>query len=519
MRVSPILSCLAFLAASPALAGPFAEVGDAQLRQDVELLATSGLIRGPVNSWPLPWPQIQQGLDAAHDGRPISPYVAAAVARLDRLAGHAEQSVAFDAQVSATNQVAIARDFGSTARSKFDSSASVEFNTDVLSVRGGFGYRSGQGGKAYTLEPSQVAVRLGNWAVYGGYTQEWFGPGEDGALLFSNSTRPFPKVGIKRLVPLPIDLPILRWLGPIRLDIFAGALDEKRDYRNTIIIGTRVSFSPAQNFEIGLNRMQQICGQGRPCGLRQITKSFIGAGNADNVAPTNLAGFLAQPGNQIAGFDLTYRHRFGPVAAKFYFEAEAEDSQHIIIEQFARLIGTTLSGPLGTRGATWNATLEYADTFGAQLFNGTPLEKLLSSKKRYPGSIYNNVLYTSGFTYNALPIGYWTDGDSRNLALKASVTDTSNRRWYASVRSVHLNINNVGSPPFGGYDPQGVLGFLISYRVSKNSEKFAIVTTGAELPTRYGDVRLEARVQTDSPNTPGYRDLQAAIEVSLRQRF
>lgn len=37
-------------AAAPVLAGPFAEVGDRQLRQDVALLAGAGLIRGPVDS-------------------------------------------------------------------------------------------------------------------------------------------------------------------------------------------------------------------------------------------------------------------------------------------------------------------------------------------------------------------------------------------------------------------------------------------------------------------------------------
>ncbi len=521
MRIITIFAAMALAcAALPAAAGPFAPVGDAQVRQDVDILKAAGLIRGPVDSWPLPWAQIDQGIEAAKDGQAIDPYVAAAAARLDRLSEMSQQKIRGEAQLSVTNHPAVARAFGETARAKADGSASVEFNTDAISVTAGVGARSGQGGHAYNFEPSQVAIRLDNWAVYAGWTEAWFGPGHDGALIFSNSTRPFPKVGIKRLIPTPINLPVLRWLGPIRLDFFGGVLDETRDFKNTIVFGTRISFAPAKGFEVGLNRAQQLCGRGRPCGFKQITKSFIGLGNADNPKPGDSAAFLQQAGNQLAGYDMSYVRRFGKVSGKAYFEVYGEDEAHILIEQYSRQIGMNWSGPWGTKGASWTATLEYADTFATELFNGTPLEKALSSRKRYPYATYNNSLYTSGFTYNALPIGYWTAGDSRNLSLAMTVTDTLNRRWYGSLRSVHLNITNLGNPPlrvfplFNG-DPGG----LFSNPVSKDSEKFALLTGGVELPLAWGDVHVEARYQTDSPNTPGTRSPQAQIEVGFRQRF
>ncbi len=520
MRIRYFLAALMLGIAAPAAAGPFAEVGDRQLRQDVETLHAAGLIEGPIDSWPLPWAQIDAGVARAQDGRQLDPYLKAAANRLDRLGDFAAQRVAVEMQLSATNLPSVARDFGTLARARGDASGKVEFNGDNVSISLGAGVRSGQIGKAYNFEPSMIAVRLGNWSVYGGWTQEWFGPGQDGALLFSNSTRPFPKIGIKRLMPDPIDLPILRWLGPIRLDLFGGVLDERRrDYDNILTFGTRLSFAPTPRLEIGLNRMQQLCGKGRPCGLKQIAQSFIGVGNADNPTPGSVAAFLNQAGNQIAGFDISYTRRFGSVTTKFYFEAEAEDSQHIIIEQFARMIGTHLSGPWGSQGASWTANIEYTDTQAAQFFHGTPLEKVFSSEKIYTGALYNNSLYTAGFSYNNLPIGYWTDGDARNLAFAGSLTDTSNRRWYASVRSVHLNINNVGNPPRGiALIPNQFIGFY-SYRTSFDSEKFAILTGGAEIPTKFGDLRVEARWQSDSPNTPGVTKPRAALELQLRERF
>lgn len=514
----------ALLGAAPALAGPLAEVGDRQLRQDVDLLYAAGLIEGPVQSWPLAWAQIDEGIDRAHDGRQLDPYLKAAVERLDRLADFAAQRVSLDVRLGATNNVSVARDFGTLARGKFDGSGKLEFNTDVISVAIGAGLRSGAGNPNNSYihaEPSQVVIRLDNWALYGGYTEQWYGPGQDGALLWSNSARPIPKIGIKRLVPRPIDFPVLRWLGPTQFEIFGGVLNEDRDFRNTLVFGTRLSFTPAKGLQIGLNRAQMLCGQGRPCGFKQFFNSFVGLGNSDNPAVGDPNAFFNQAGNQIAGWDISYVHRFGPVAAKFYVEAEAEDFDNVILEQYSRLIGMTLSGPWGKRGASWTANVEYANTQAASLFNGVPLlERLTGGETIYPFSMYNNSLYTSGFTYGARPIGYWTDGDSHNLAFSAAVTDNRNRRWYGSVRAVNINFNDLGNPPRAVFPrPDGTPGPAISYRVSANNEKFAIVTGGAEMPTAIGDIRLEGRIQTDSPNTPGIRDRQAAIELQFRQRF
>lgn len=519
MRIKSALAALLMGAAAPAVAGPFAMVGDVQLRQDVDLLKAAGLIRGPVDAWPLPWAQIDQGLDKARDGRKLDPEIGAAVARLEGLSDFAQQKLAVEARLDVTNGAALARDFGTTARNKVDGAARVEFNSGAVSVALGAGYRD-QRGKNYHFEPTLLSVRLGNWALYGGYPEEWFGPGQTGALLFSNSTKPFPKVGIKRLVPDPINLPVLRWLGPIRLDLFVGALNERRDYRNVIVVGTRLNFEPVRGLEIGLNRAQQLCGQGRPCGTTQILKSFVGGGNLDNANPNDLTAFNNQAGNQLAGYDISYVRRIGRVNAKLYFEAEAEDFAKVVIEQYARLLGGTLSGPWGNKGARWTANVEYADTYGATLLNGTPFQKLFgSSNTRYPKSIYLNSLYYDGFTYDQRPIGYWTDGDSRTLTGSVSLTDTQSRRWYASARSTHINITNNGGipplppkPPFSGPN-RG------PYHISLTSEKIAIGTAGVEWPTAYGDIRMEARYQSDTPNTPGRRDGRAQFEVGYRTRF
>src|SRR5688572_16996182 len=46
------------LATSTALADPWLSPGDEALRHDIQLLSDAGIIRGPVTTWPLSWPDL-----------------------------------------------------------------------------------------------------------------------------------------------------------------------------------------------------------------------------------------------------------------------------------------------------------------------------------------------------------------------------------------------------------------------------------------------------------------------------
>src|SRR3546814_6405488 len=131
-----------------------------------------------------------------------------------------------------------------------------------------------------------------------------------------------------------------------------------------ILIAMRFDFAPAPGLEIGLNRALQLCGDNRPCGFNTIGKALTGFGNADNTGTPN------EPGNQIAGFDLSYTTRIGPVTARLYGEMEAEDEDNIIIDKFARMAGAQFSGPLGGGGASWELGGEWTDTYAWELTTG-----------------------------------------------------------------------------------------------------------------------------------------------------
>ncbi len=488
------------LLCSTAMAGPWVLPGDARLRADVELLKANGHVNGPMNAWPLPWSQIDDAIARARNEGVQPPAIEAALGRLEALSERNVRKSRYEVEANVTNEAALVRGFADTARNPGDVTVTASHDRGKLSVTWGGSWVSDgkegqpatQSNNGFSFAPSHAALKLGDWALYGGWVETYWGPGYDGSMLFSTSARAFPKVGIRMMRPKEIDLPVLRWLGPVSFDMFVGILDEERDYDNPAAIGIRFAFQPTPYFEIGLNRALQLCGSGRPCDLKIITRALLGFNDFDNT------GTLEEPGNQVAGFDMAYRRPIGKTghALKLTFETVAEDADNVLIEQFSRQIGGAILGPVGRSGASYEAGIEYTDSQAAKFLGK------LQGGEIWPGSSYNNFIYTDGYTYGRRPIGFSLDGDARVFTLHGAVTDTRNRRWYASARSLTLNLNAY---------PR--------YRISLSREKIGLLTAGVNWPSQIGDLRFEARLQDNAPNTPDHNPLRLQAEMGWTTRF
>ena len=66
-KLRGVLALMLWAAAlSPAIASPWAEVGDNQLRGDIELLQAVGVVNDVTIRWPLPWQSLLQALSSAN---------------------------------------------------------------------------------------------------------------------------------------------------------------------------------------------------------------------------------------------------------------------------------------------------------------------------------------------------------------------------------------------------------------------------------------------------------------------
>lgn len=489
------------LAASTASATPWAETGDRQLRQDVELLASRHIITGPINSWPLAWSQMSVAEQVAGDAAAPAEVRAAAARIVARYT--AAQTGLVEANIMGTSRSAIVRDFGSQPRAKGDFSARIVQDFGNLTVSLGAGYRVSQGdafrnGAKYNFESSYAAWSIGNWAVYGGYVDSWWGPGEDGALMLSNNARPSLKVGVKRLLAYPIDLPVLRWLGPIRFDAFVSRLEGGRnDYQHPYTINYRVDFAPPvlPGLEIGLSRQSMLCGSGSYCTFSSVLSQVIVVGRQYNngIAATDAA-------DKLAGIDISYRTHFGRVAAQVYGEMQAEDAGGFLISQYGRKVGARLTAPLGDSGTTLMVGSEYTDTLANNLLGG----------HAYPGSFYNNNGYTDGKRNHGLASGESIDGDGNLFSIDVAVTDPKNRYYYASLRRANINQTNVAGPS----DTLPVRNAL-----SGNYVRIDIATLGVVAPTPFGDLTAEVRHSSDIPNHIGPAQPRFDVSVGWRVNF
>ncbi len=415
-------------------ASPWAAVGDMQLRNDVEVLARHGVISGPVNTWPISWKQITRNLSRTSE-MDLPPYVRLAVMRVkEKIPGKFRTSV----RVQATNNPAIVRGFSTTPRNDLDADAIAEYsNSDsgtTIHIQGG--YRKGNGEDYAHLDGSYLSQDIGNWSAYAGAFDRWWGPGRESTLLLSNNARPMPSIGLRRIEPKAFKTKWLSWMGPWQWDMFVARMEADREISHALIAGLRLTFEPIRNFEVGLSRTLQLCGEGRPCGLETWAKSLIGGADLDNTT-----GIKQEPGNQLASIDVSYTMQVdNSIFLKIYGEGAAEDEleKFFVPFKYSGLAGATLYGSHGAKGAQWRVTMEYSDTSSHNAF--------LFGKQRF-NLIYEHDIYKTGYRYKGRSLGHSLDNDSKLTSVVVQYQDSYGREYTAKYQNVKINVDGTGRNP------------------------------------------------------------------------
>ena len=454
------------------------------MRGDIELLADAGVVEGPTSVWPLPWAQISSGLDSA-DRALMMPHVRAAYDRVQALSEHdLDERLKLSATLRGATGASLRRDFSDRARDEADVVVTAASTVGRVHAHISMNMRDAPNEDLVTLDGSYLAIAFGDWAVYGGLMDLWWGPSMEGSVLLSSNARPLRKIGVSRLVAEPFDSRWLSWIGPWRLDAFVGRVTGERSdpFKKPLLIGLRATFEPVDGLEVGLSRLLQLCGRGRPCGFSTFLDSLVPIGASDNT------GSFSEPGNQGAGYELRYHWQMGQTNANAYVQGFAEDT---LFEVLSLQVGASLTGP--SRLGTWRVNVEAVDTHG-RTFSKTGFNE------RQDGATYTHFIYLDGLSFKGRPLGFSLDGDSKLVTATASLTDARNRYWYATAGRADINVTDTQR-----------------YRVSQNREQLWLGEAGVSWPTEYGDLSLELRGYTDSANTPGVRDadMQAELRWSL----
>jgi hypothetical protein len=155
----------------------------------------------------------------------------------------------------------------------------------------------------FALLDTYAAANLAGWDLAFGKQSLWWGPGEGGALLFSNNAAPIYMARASRVVPFTPPW-IFHWIGPMKLDTFFGKLSGNEFPSGPLIHGVKVSFKPTPNFELGISATSEFGGAGRPITPAAIWNSyFSSSSSSDYAANTN-------PGKRSIGIDFSYKLAF-----------------------------------------------------------------------------------------------------------------------------------------------------------------------------------------------------------------
>jgi hypothetical protein len=411
--------------ASVAQADPWLSPGDEGLRGDIQLLADAGILRGPVTTWPLSWPDIaRDALAAKLDG--LDSATAAALQRVQRLSRDASSQgfAGLGARAAGSYQPTTLRAFADTPREEGEFGLRASWLGDHLAMNLQGAYvADAEDGQNFRADGSYLGINFGNFMLSVGLMERWWGPGWDNSLILSTNARPIPSVTLERNYTDPFKTKWLSWIGPWRASIAMGRAESSGvPVTDVRFFAARVNFKPRPWLEFGLTRTAQWCGGDRKCDWGTFVDMVLGNDNQLGDGPEN----EEQPGNQMAGYDMRLRSPWKKLPLAFYTQWIGEDEAGGLPSKFLGLFGLEAwgSSPLGG----WRARAEYSDT-------------ACNFSREVPqfNCAYRNAVYPQGYAYRGRIIGSSMDNDSRMYSLAGILTRSNGDVWSVTARKLELN--------------------------------------------------------------------------------
>lgn len=421
---------LATCFAGVANADPWLAPGDEGLRSDIQLLADTGVLRGPVTTWPLSWPDIARDVQGASETN-LDEAAAAALMRVRRLSREASSTgfAGLGIRARGTNQPATSRGFAEAPREDGELAMRASWLTNHFAINlQGSAVASPDDEQQFRADGSYLGVNVGNFMISAGFMERWWGPGWDGSLILSTNARPIPSLTLERNYTDPFKSKWLSWIGPWRASIAVGET-EGSDVAvpDVKFLAMRVNFKPRPWLEFGLTRTAQFCGGDRPCDWDTFKDVLFGRDNIEEGQDPS-----EEPGNQMAGYDMRLRSPWKALPVAFYTQWIGEDEAGGLPSKFIGQFGLEFWGasPLGG----YRLRTEYADT--ACVFTSEAPEF---------NCAYRHHLYPQGYAYRGRVIGHSLDNDSRLLTVAGILTRTNGDVLSIELRHARLNRDGSGT--------------------------------------------------------------------------
>ncbi|MCU1308007.1 MAG: hypothetical protein JWN45_2702 [Acidobacteriaceae bacterium] len=290
----------------------------------------------------------------------------------------------------------------------------------------------------FRLLDAYASYTINNWQFSFGKQSLWWGPGENGALNFSNNAEPVPMFRVSRVTPMKLPS-VFGFLGPVRTEFFLGQLSGHTFVRTAnglfgpslsnqpLLHGEKFSFKPTPNLEFGFSETTVWGGPGLPLNFRALLNSY----SLGNTVP----GQDGDPGDRRSGFDFSYRVPKLRNWLILYSDAFTEDEFSPI--SFPRK--SSFRPGIYLPRLPWVHKLDFR---AEGVYTDIP-------NLNGDGVAYSNNRFLNGYTNRSQLLGDWIGREGSGFNASSTYWFSGRKKLQLAYRNANVNPNFIGG---GRYD-------------------------------------------------------------------
>ncbi|OKY25055.1 capsule assembly Wzi family protein [Thalassotalea sp. PP2-459] len=425
-------------------ADPWIDTSNVFLRANIQWLVDNGIIKTPVTTYPLMWHDISRDLNNVYIGKLDERSREALLYVKHQLKLAQRNSKTITASIANENKRFTS--YGEDYRNDSHLNVATNWMNDRFAINISTHYRPNNAyGENTSFDGSYGAFFLGNWVFSAGMQDRWWGPGLDTSLSLTSNAQSMPALALSRKSAIPVNIPFTEHQIPWTVTTFMGKLDDERIVKNALLWGFRLNFNPIKNLEVGISRLAQWGGDGRPSDLGTFVDVLKGLDNCGGNGPTiEECAAGKEPGNQLAGYDIRWSSSLLSHPFAIYFTSFAEDGDRkgglSILGEERYQVG--IETQLMAFNYYWNVFLEGTDTY-ATCRDGVNGDGTSLIGDCY----YEHKIYQTGMRYHGRSIGSIYENDATSLVLGANTIAAKNTQLAFKLRWLQLNKDNSDKAP------------------------------------------------------------------------
>jgi hypothetical protein len=304
----------------------------------------------------------------------------------------------------------------------------------------------------FQLLDAYVAMNLSNWQISFGKQSLWWGPGDEGAMLFTNNAEPLSKMfRINRVSPFRLPS-VLRYFGDIRTELFLGQVSGQQFINNALpgtppnpqgqygkslasqpfLMGGKISFKFTPNLEVSMSKTSLYGGPGNPLTAKTFLQSSFSL---------HENGFSVGDGR--SAFDFSYRIPKLRDWLSVYGDAFQEDEISPLNRPYKAAF----------QAGMYLAKFPTIPRLDLRIEGGT------TSPINFPtcnGCFYSNIQYLNGYTSNGQLMGTWLGRAAQGESVKSTYWLGPQKKIGVELR--HRQIDRQFLPQGGSQSDVGVNG-------------------------------------------------------------